>query len=530
MNLIAIFTYLTILAFFIRTSRNIFYNIFLWQLKEYRIDRLFAYLKTSQGKKFMLGPITLVKWILFLGILTGYDIYFYYIFWLIWIIEAVLGIRELVLYRWRLPKFTIKVIFILFTVFFIISYFILKDFTDIIFEILIRGVYVDRFINLAILIIIGLLSFPVFIYKKLIIWKAQKKISSFNNLKVIGITGSYGKTSTKDFLATILGEKFTVAKTPEFTNTDIGIAKFILKELQPAHEVFVVEMGAYKKGEIKVICNMVKPQIGVITGINEQHLELFGSIENTKRAKFELIESLTKGGNAIFNGNNNHCVEMAEWTKALKIKATTFKTVTDVKNINVFWDHIEFCLLDKNKSYQFKVDLLGIQSLENLLPAIYAARCLGLNLGEIQKGASKIISPPKTMQFIENKKGTTLIDDTFNANPDGVIAAIKYIRIFKGKKILVLTPLIELGHEAEKIHKFLGERIVQVCDLVLLTNLNYHNSFIEGAKKSSGEDKVRIVNALVGAKLLRENMGKDGVVVFEGKEAGRILQALVKLD
>lgn len=487
---------------------------------------MLAHLKTPQGKKLILGPITLVKWILFLGILTGYDIYFYYIFWLIWIIEAFFNIKELVLSGWRLPNFTLKIIFILFIIIFITSVFLLKDFTDIIFEILIRGVYIDRFTSLAISIIIGLLNLPVSICKSLIIWKAKKKISASNNLLVIGITGSYGKTSTKEFLATILGEKFNVVKTQEFNNTDIGIAKCILKELKPEHKVFVVEMGAYKKGEIKTICEMVKPKIGIITGINEQHLELFGSIEKTMKAKFELIDSLPKDGIAIFNGSNKYCLEMADWAKKREIKTLTFNSSAEVKNTKIYIDHIEFSFFDKNKCHQFRVNILGVQSLQNILPAIHIAKSLGMKMEEIQKGAAKIVSPNKTMRIARVLSGTTLVDDTFNANPDGVVAAIDYMKIFKGKKILVLTPLIELGNEAEKIHERLGEKISKNCDLVLLTNFNYSKFFISGAKKADGNAKIHIVNALPGVKLLKENLGKDGVAVFEGKEAGRILQHL----
>lgn len=147
-------------------------------------------------------------------------------------------------------------------------------------------------------------------------------------------------------------------------------------------------------------------------------------------------------------------------------------------------------------------------------------------MGEIQKATSYIVSPLKTMQFKGMENGATLIDDTFNANPDGVLAAVDYMKIFKGKKILVLTPLIELGEEAEKIHERLGEKTAKTCDLILLTNLNYNESFIDGAKKISAEEKVQIVNTSLGVKLVRENFDKDGVIIFEGKEAGRILHQL----
>lgn len=541
MSLIAFLVIIVIISFLIRTVRNILYLVFLWQLKEYRLDRLLAHLKTSQGKKLILGPLTMFKWIIFFGIILGslprlingsspnftfvqlIGFMSYFLYWLVWIFEALLNIREFILYRWRKPHLTLKVIFILIVLFVIIYALSHGDFITGIF---LLGPDIDRFSGLLIAFVIIIFNLPTFFYKKIIIGLAKKKISQNKNLKVIGITGSYGKTSTKEFLATILSEKFKVAKTPEFTNTDIGIAKYILNELKPDHEIFVVEMGAYKKGEIEAICDMVKPKLGIITGINEQHLELFGSIENTMKTKFELIESLPKDGTAIFNGNNSYCLEMANWAKGLKLQVTMYKSASDIKNIKIFTDHIKFSLIYKNKSYQFRVNLLGKQAIENILAVIYVAESMGMKMDEIQKAASQIVSPLRTMQFVGRLDGMTLVDDTFNANPDGVIATVDYMSGFKGKKILVLTPLIELGEEAEKIHERLGAEIGKICDLILLTNLNHSKAFISGAQTLSGVTKIQIVNTNVGTRLIQDNIDKNGVVVFEGKEAGRILHKL----
>jgi len=527
-----VFTYIVIISFVVRTIRNTFYQIYLWQLKEYRLDRLITHLKTTQGKKLIFGYLTVIKWILFLGILSDKDFLidgiFYFLFWLTWVVEAVFYLRELILYRWRLPRFTLKTIFILATVFFVlISILVGADVNLSIGKIAIFGPMIDRFIWLLIFIVVFLFDIPVFLYKQVIIYKAKNKLLNFPNLTVIGITGSYGKTSTKEFLATILSEKYKVAKTPGFTNTDIGIANYILKELKPDYEIFIVEMGAYKRREIKAICDMVRPKMGIITGINAQHLELFGSIENTIKAKFELIESLPKGAIAIFNGNNPYCLQMAKWAESLKVVPIVFKTSANVKNIKLLKDHIDFNFTVGKKSYLMKANLSGVQAIENILAAIHAARSLGMEIAKIQKGVARITPPAKTMQIAGTKTGTTFIDDTFNANPDGVIAAISYMKQYRGKKILVLTPLIELGEAADKIHRKIGKEASKVCDLILLTNMNYRKSFIDGAKETGKEEKIQIVNTLLGTKLIEDNLTGDGVVIFEGKEAGRILDKLL---
>jgi len=133
-------------------------------------------------------------------------------------------------------------------------------------------------------------------------------------VKVIGITGSYGKSSTKEFLATILSAKYKVCKTSANRNSEIGVAETVLRELKPEHEIFIVEMGAYRTGEIKAICDIVHPTIGVLTAVSEQHLALFGSLEATKKAKYELIEALPENGIAIFNADNRATRELAEQT------------------------------------------------------------------------------------------------------------------------------------------------------------------------------------------------------------------------
>ncbi len=540
-NILIITTYIFLLSYVIRTIKNVLYHLFLWQVKEYRWDRMLAHLKTPIGKKWIAGTFSIIKSVLFFTLLITYPMLLanplynpsnifhniygisLVLFWLIWLIETLLSIKGLIQKRWLMPKFTSKIIFILAVVLgFQFIFFFRGKYTSQLFW----GIIMDRLLGVIVVFVVLISNIPLLILKKVIINIAKKKISKLKDLIVIGITGSYGKTSTKEFLAAILSEKFKVVKTPGFNNTDIGIANCILKELKPEHQVFVVEMGAYKIGEIKAICDIVKPKIGIITGINQQHLELFRSIENTQKAKFELIESLPKDGIAIFNGNNKYCLEMAKWTNTKSLNIFILKTSTDVKDIKVFPDHIEFNLIDKNKSFLLKINLLGKQAIENVLAAIYAANSLGMTWEEIKVGISKIVAPAKTMQLVGEKNGVKLIDDTFNANPDGVLAAVDYMKIFKGKKILVLTPLIELGVEAEKIHVSLGEEITKICDLILLTNFNYSKSFITGAKKVSSEAKIQIVNTSLGVKLIRDNLDKDGVVVFEGKEAGRILHQL----
>jgi UDP-N-acetylmuramoyl-tripeptide--D-alanyl-D-alanine ligase len=542
-NLLVIFSNLLIVMYAIRTIRNVFYLVFLWQLKEYRVDRMIAHLKTWQGKKLIFGWVPGIKWSLFLLFIilyfypsTDFLFYFFMVFtFMVYYAEGIGNLLELQRRGWRKPKWTAKAIFIVAT--------------GLIFTLLIilvsRGMFAafiigDKLLPIVMTVMVILLNIPITLYKKLIAWKAAKKMAELNNLTVIGITGSYGKTSTKEFLASILSSKFNILKTEESINTEIGVAKTILSKLTSKHEVFIVEMGAYKRGEIAAICGITHPKIGIITGINQQHIGLFGSIENTMDTKFELIKSLQMSGFAIFNSANKYVQKMADrarkersdlsiWNyKRVDNANFTGKNLLCAYDIKVEADKLSFKLSYHGQTLTCETKLLGAQHVENVLGAACACLTLGFPFKELETAISKLDSPAKTMRLVSSGTKAILVDDTYNANPDGVLAALEYMKILKGVKILVLTPLIELGESADNIHKILGKKAAEICDPILLTNLNYINSFTAGASAvAHGEKKIQIVNSTVGQKIISQHLKEDGVVVFEGRESGRILELLL---
>ena len=278
-------------SFILRTVRNLLFQSYLWQIKEYRLDRIFSFLRTSQGRKMIFSPLSLIKWILItvglsvvvyayvvFGSIENYGLiilFLYLSFWCLWVLEGIKAVLILATRGWKLPTFTLKIGLILITVSVIIfGWFYIEDLGFF----LTYGPILDKLLTPTVFTIVIVFNLISWLIKKLIIFLAKRKIGMMKGLTVIGITGSYGKTSTKEFLYTILSEKFKVIKTEGYNNTEIAVAMAILKKLKSLHEIFIVEMGAYKMGEIKAICNIVSPQIGIITGINKQHVELFGSI------------------------------------------------------------------------------------------------------------------------------------------------------------------------------------------------------------------------------------------------------------
>lgn len=516
----------TILFWWLIAVSYLLASLSLWQLKEYRLDRIWAHFQTLEGRKdflnfFTVGKITLFLAFVFLSPRQPLFKFLYPLLFLAWLLfylfDIILVLRKLARRRFSKPDFTPKALLIIgLTLFFLLGLFFSASFLD---SYLLATVYLPLLVGLT----IGLVSLPTRSAKKRILAQARQKISQSPHLRVIGITGSFGKTSTKEFLATILAAKYRVLATLEHQNTPLGIAQQILKILSPRHQIYVVEMGAYKIGEIKQICDLVKPEIGLLTGLGQQHLSLFGSFENLLQAKFELIASLPSRGAAFFNGDNQPCLDLAKKTGVKKIIFSTQNKKSDffAQKIKALPRRVEFLVANQ----KIEAPLLGRQNVINLLGAIAVARHLGLNWEEIQKGIAKISSSPGTMHPVFGPQGSFLVDDSYNANPEGVLAALEYLQIHPQKKFLILQPLIELGEKSLSEHERIFKKAVQVCDRICLTNKNFYQ---KSTQNLPAADQAKIVLAPSPAQLAQElipQLRKKDVLLFEGRESRKYLKA-----
>lgn len=517
------------LAFFIRTVRNALYQVFLWQIKEYRLDRILVHLRTWQGKRMVLGPFALLKWLL-IGLYFGGVVIFLPVV-VLYALEAILNFKEMVS-GLKKPLFTAKATFVAGLV--IIGETLLFFWQPL--DAAIWVLVLDKLLAPTVAIFFLSLSIPTKIQRKMVIARAKEMIKNHPKLLAIGITGSYGKTSTKEFLANIISGKFKVLKTIGSNNTDIGVAKTIVENLGN-QEIFVCEMAAYKRGEIKAICDIVRPKIGIITAINEQHLDLFGTLENTMKTKYELIEALPADGLAVFNGNNQYTRKLAEKAKEANLSVLIYRYIdiskwssNDVvaRSIKVLPAKLEFEIQVSEESQKMSANLLGKQNIENILASAAVAHHLGMSLVEIGEGVGKLTPPEMTMKPVKSTLASTLIDDTFNANPAGVLVALEYAKTYKGKKILVLQPMIELGTATAKAHEEVGEEAAKTCDYIFLTNKNFAKPFFEGAKGvKGGQGKIEILDSKSASEKIKRMVLKESVVIFEGKEAARVLAYFV---
>ena len=337
---------------------------------------------------------------------------------------------------------------------------------------------------------------PIFDWqKRKIINLARIKMTGFKGT-VIGVTGSYGKSSTKEMLFEVLLKKFRVVSTPKNVNTEIGVAQTVLK-WKGDEEVAIVEMGAYKRGEIKAICQLVKPKIGIITGIGDQHLSLFGSIENIKKAKYELIESLPVDGWGLVAEKD---FKMAE---AGKIKTSK--------------EQIEFDF-EKQK---FIVPVLGKQFVRNVIGVIKAAKFMGISLAETAGALHNLNRDNFWPKLVWVKQDLVIVDDSYNAGLESFLNLLEYVKVWSGwKKILVTPGMIELGKKTNEDHLEVGKSLKEIDEVILTNGKNFAELNKWGnVKVIKGESKV--IN-----KIKRSISGKT-VMIFKSRVPRVVIDSII---
>lgn len=353
-------------------------------------------------------------------------------------------------------------------------------------------------------------------------YEAMNKIKDLKNITSIGITGSYGKTSTKFFMYEILKIKYNVLKTPESYNTPMGISKVINNELTDEHEIFIAELGATHIGDISEVAILTSPKIGVITSIGPCHLETFKSIDNIMRTKYELIEALPDEGVAVFNYDNEHIKKLADKTFKEKI----LYGIDNIEDVDIFATDIstdekgsKFTLcIDKLGVIECSTKLLGKHNISNILAGVSVAYTLGMSLEQIKEGIKNIESVPHRLELINPGTGVLVIDDAFNSNPDGAKAALEVLDSFSTRRKIIVTPgMIELGDIENIEHEKFGRDIAKICDIAILVGKNRTKSIKKGIEEIGFDLKnLHVVNSLDEAtKLLSSITRVNDVVLFE---------------
>jgi len=314
-------------------------------------------------------------------------------------------------------------------------------------------------------------------------WRNRFKIP------IVAVTGSNGKTTTKDLTAAALNSLGHVQKTSGNFNNEVGVPMTLL-ELNDKHKAAVVEIGMRGLGQIESLAQVVKPTIGIVTNVSETHFELLGSIENIAKAKGELVSEIPAGGTIILNADNRHTAKMKNLAGAgVKVVTYGLERGADLtaKNILIGSVATEFTLNVGGAEYDFEIPMLGRHNVSNALAAIAAGLSIGLSVEEIQRGISTLTTTKMRFEVIR-RDGLTIINDAYNASPASMRVAIKTTsEIYgqSGRLIAVLGDMMELGDISEHVHREIGAELVENKFDMLIT-LGELGKFIAAGAKDTG--------------------------------------------
>lgn len=349
--------------------------------------------------------------------------------------------------------------------------------------------------------------------KNFYIQKAKKKLRTFSGKK-IGITGSFGKTSTKNYLYQMLKEEFDVCATPKSFNTPMGVCKTILEDLKETDDYFIVEMGARHSGDIKFLAEFVGVDFGIITPIGSCHLESFGTIEKIENTKYELCEC-TKNL-VVFNGKSRSSKKLYDKYEHKKYLVCVEKSFAYAKNIRSTEEGSIFTfVLDKSK-FVCRTKLFGASNIDNLVVAGAMAYLLGESLFSIQRAIEKIEPTPHRLELIKGEF-VSVIDDSYNSNLEGFLEALKTVSTFKGRKVVISPGMVELGKEQYNQNYLAGKEVGSVADIFLIMNETNKKSLRQGALDGGlTEDKIFYASTRKEQQqLLKQIIQKGDVVLFE---------------
>ncbi len=331
---------------------------------------------------------------------------------------------------------------------------------------------------------------------------AKRILKECPNLTVIGITGSFGKTSVKYFLDELLSVKFNVLKTPGNFNTPLGVVKTVRGELRATHDIFLCEMGAKNIGDIKEICDIVHPKHGIITSVGPMHLESFGSIENVRKTKFELADSLPEGGYLWLNTDDPNVRIGAEGRNYIGYGTEDGKGYR-CEDLRITKNGSEFDIVSPSgERCGFRTKLIGKHNVINICGAAAAANTLGIPLEALKTAIMRLESVPHRME-LKKSGDVTVIDDAYNSNPTGAEAALETLKMTEGYKILCTPGMIELGEKEYELNKEFGRQAAGACDFAAIVGKTNREAIREGLL-SGGMDEEKIFIA----DTLREAMNK----------------------
>ncbi len=327
--------------------------------------------------------------------------------------------------------------------------------------------------------------------------QAKEKLAEKKDLIVIGITGSYGKTSVKFYLNTLLSAKYEVLATPESYNTPMGVVKTINTSLKPTHQIFLCEMGARNVGDIKELCDIVHPHHGIITSIGPQHLESFHSLDNIIATKFELADAVPEGGFVFLNEDNEYIREHHGSYHVITYSAGKESADYQASDITTSRKGTAFSVTAPNgEKEEFTTRLIGAHNVANIVGAIAVAHTMGVSLIDLKIPVRRLEPVEHRLKMID-QGAVTIIDDAYNSNPAGAKAALNTLAMFTEEKKILITPgMVELGEKERELNKTFGMQAAGAADEIILVGRKQAEPIAEGVRESGfSEEHLKIADS-----------------------------------
>lgn len=366
---------------------------------------------------------------------------------------------------------------------------------------------------------LDLLAGPEWMAKSFLIRRAENKLRTLqkNGLIVVAVAGSYAKTSTKHILAQVMSSFVPTLATPDSINTPLGIAMTILNNLKKSHKLFIVETGAYVRGDVAGLVRFLKPNYGILTPIGIEHLERFGSKENIIEAETELISTLEIP--VLSHDVNIPILEERYKTPRVQFYGFFPNSLYDISDLKVSKAGTECRLEVDSESYNLFVPLFGKHNIGNMLPSFWLAEKFGIPTGEVIEKLRTIKPVAHRLEPITTENGTLILDNGYNTTPDSSKESLRVLKEIPAKRRIIVTPgFVELGNQQARYNKDLGERMAAVAYMVAITGTTNRDAIEKGLleKKFPKKNIVFAENENDAVTKLQSFLTADTVLLFEG--------------
>jgi UDP-N-acetylmuramoyl-tripeptide--D-alanyl-D-alanine ligase len=351
---------------------------------------------------------------------------------------------------------------------------------------------------------------------------ARDRLSEIDPV-VVGITGSFGKTSTKVAVARLIADPSAVLATPGSYNTPLGVSRTINEHLGPSHHYLVVEMGARRRGDIAELCRLVSPSVALLTAIGPAHLDTFGTLADVRAAKTEIIAGLAPGGIAVLNVDDLEVRSVADGITDRRVIRYGLDPAgrpdVTARDVTTGPQGSSLTVVDATSTEQVAVStrLLGRHALGHLLGGVAAALALGRSLGDLGEAIASLEPVEHRLQLIEGTGGITVIDDAYNSNPQGAAAALEVLAAMPAVKRVVVTPgIVELGRLQPEANRELGAQAARVADAIIVVAPVNRAALSAGVLSAGNGALLVTVDSLKEAEAeLGRLLGPGDAVLFE---------------